>query len=786
MGQNQLPYNFTPDKGLFLITSPGATFDQVKDSVFKSYDHYPELKNRRLDKAIWIKLDFMVDDHTSVVFDFLRKDYVDLYVFKEGVSMGSQNTGFLMPSSEKRMQRWNAVDWLMEAHKNYTFYFKIVNTVNDSDLAINIYERKDWRNDLLYGIIKDVAFLSVILIISIYFLLNYYQNKSKTYLHLSLYLLVVFLFYGYILDILRDFFITENPHITLYFVSIALMGPYFYFEFARDYLSTKELIPKWDKYYMVLGKVNIAVFLAAIIIYTITSDYYLLVDIVRTSLFINITVGILLVFILRTKKNPLLYYYIVGSTFMLLSTGIDLILWTSAESLGNIAQLGFIVEIIVFSMGLGKKNQLAEKEKQIAQESYINQLKINEKLIEDQKNRLELKVKERTRELQESKELAERNARIKEEFLSVMSHEIRTPMNAIVGLTHMLTANEQDSFEENLTTLRYSVDNLMSLINNVLDYNKISAGKIQLEQVDFNLKKIVLSVCHLFKSKADSKGLEFKIDINEELPESVNGDPFRLSQILNNFLSNAIKFTAKGSIELSVRPLLRDEENITIQFIVADTGVGIPLDNQISIFDSFTQVSEDTARKYGGTGLGLAISRDLIKLMGGDVEVNSEIGNGSKFIFSASFEVTDGIVGEDFHARNYSRHKMTNLEDLSVLIVDDNHLNRMILKKFMDRWNVQSDSAENGLVALEKLRQSKFDIVLLDLQMPEMDGYEMAQEMAKDPKLKVVPIIAISADTISNVYEKVIESGMDDFITKPFNPDELKSKIYTHTSKIKS
>ncbi|MEL6561990.1 MAG: ATP-binding protein [Bacteroidota bacterium] len=348
-------------------------------------------------------------------------------------------------------------------------------------------------------------------------------------------------------------------------------------------------------------------------------------------------------------------------------------------------------------------------------------------LIKDQKNRLEQKVKERTKELEVNKELAEKNAKIKEEFLSVMSHEIRTPMNAIVGLTHMLNSKDQkDTFDENLTTLRYSVDNLMSLINNVLDYNKISAGKIELEQVDFNLKKIVLSVCHLFKAKADSKGLEFRIQIADDLPESVNGDPFRLTQILNNFLSNAIKFTSSGFISISVKQLAIRDNKAQIQFTVADSGVGITKSKQLTIFDSFTQASDDTSRKYGGTGLGLAISKDLIKLMGGGVEVISNVGEGSEFIFDTDFEISDGVAGEFLHARNYSRHKLKDLEDLSVLIVDDNQLNRMVLKKFMDRWNVSSDSAENGLVALDKLRKEQFDIVLLDLQMPEMDGYEIA------------------------------------------------------------
>lgn len=785
-GQDSYPYNVDLESSGFLLTSENVTFDQIKDSVFRTYQSYPELHQRKLDKAIWIKSTITSKYTSELILDFLRIDYVDLYLFDGDRLLYESKTGFLRPSSEKKMQRWNAIDIILLADKEYTAYYRVLYEVNDLNLNIKVHQRGEWRHQLLYGIMKDIAFLSVMLIISVYMLLTYFQNKSRTYLNLALYLLVVCLFYSYILDIMRDFFITEHPHITLYTVSLALLGPCFYFSFAREYLNIKELFPACDKILIIVVRLNLLVFILSLIIYSINNNYYVLVDIVRFSLAANVLTGIVLGILLTNKRNPLLYYYIVGSSFMLISTAVDLVLWTEAEQLGNIAQLGYIGEIIVFSMGLAKKNQLAEKERKIAQDSYINQLKINEMLIKNQKDRLEQKVKERTKELEHSKELAEKNARIKEEFLSVMSHEIRTPMNAIVGLTHMLNSkDQQDSFDENLTTLRYSVDNLMSLINNVLDYNKISAGKIELEQVDFDLQKIVLSVCHLFKSKADSKGLEFRIQIADDLPESVNGDPFRLTQILNNFLSNAIKFTNSGYISISVKLLESLGDKAKIQFKVADSGVGIEQNKQDAIFDSFTQASDDTSRKYGGTGLGLTISKDLIKLMGGDVEVNSKVGKGSEFTFNADFEITNRIADEFLHTKNYSRHKFRNLEDLSVLIVDDNQLNRMVLKKFMDRWNVASDSAENGKIALDKLRKESFDIVLLDLQMPEMDGYEMAKVMSGDQKLKSVPIIAISADTISNVYEKVIASGMDDFITKPFNPDELKSKIYTHTSKIK-
>lgn len=771
---------------LYLITDAKSSIEEVRTANFLPLESFPNIQERQPQAAVWIKQSFRLEEQSELVFDFIRKDFVNLYFFLEDSLLNEYKTGFLLPASQKKMGRWNAIDLVLEPEKTYTLYFKIVNTVNDPDIKILIHERGEWREHLLFGIIKDVAFLSVILILAIYALLIYFQNKILAYLHFSLYLLSIFIFYLYILDILRDFFLKDDTQLTLYCVSVALLSPFFYLKFMQDFLNTKKLLPKWNRSFSLAGKGNVLLFFGILAYYFVTQDYYLLVDTVRYCLFINVFIGILLISLLWQKRNLLVRYFIIGSAIMLAGTLMDLIVWTTSSSLGDIARIGFIAEIGFFSMGLGRKSQIAEKERELAQKSYIDQMEINEKLIEDQKVKLEIKVQHRTRELSIAKEEAENSARAKQEFLSVMSHEIRTPMNAIVGLTHMLSPkNEDPEDDENLKTLRYAVENLMLLINNILDYNKISMGGVELEKVNFNLFTILNSVSHLFKSKADSKGLDFLIDIDSNLPEIVNGDPFRLSQVLNNFLSNAIKFTDTGSIRMKATALDREEKHVNVEFEILDTGVGIPSEKHQAIFESFTQAGPDMARKYGGTGLGLSISKDLITLMGGEINLESEVGKGTSFSCTVGFEIPKLAKDIVSLGNGNSDFKNTELGDLSVLIVDDNILNRVILQKFMEMWNVKYDSSENGLQAMKKLKEERFDLVLLDLQMPEMDGYEVAEEMAKDESLRHIPIIAISADTISNIYDKVIASGMDDFITKPFNPAELKSKIYRHTAKIK-
>lgn len=766
----------------FLRTSPDAQIESVLDSTFHSKEYYPDILERSKDYATWIKFDCTVPTKSELIFDFVRKDYVDLYILVGDSLIEHHRTGFLLPNKEKKMGRWNSINETLLPNNHYTFLCKVVNEVNNPDLKIAIQKRSEWREDLLYGIIIDIAFLSMMLLLSIYALLIYFQNRVRAYLHFSMYVLAIFVFFLFIQDTLRDFFIQSDPHLTLYCVAAPLLAPFFYLGFMHEFLDARKIVPKWNQLYQLTSYINVGLFFLVIIYFSLTNDYYTVVDVVRYSLLANVLFAIFLIYQIWKNRTPLVYYFVIGSALMLTATLADLILWTRTEELGQIARIGFIAEVFCFSLGLGRKNEMTEDEKDEVNLSYINQLKINEKLQESNLDGLERKVKERTIELQKAKEESDSNARAKEEFLSIMSHEIRTPMNAIVGLTHMLSSeNEDKEFVDNLTTLRYSVDNLMLLINNTLDYNKISVGKVSLERTEFNLKKIVERVCHLFLSKADSKGLIFDLSLDKNIPEIVIGDPFRLSQVLNNFLSNAIKFTEKGSIHVMMSLLHDDGKKVAISFKVKDTGVGIAKEDQKEIFSPFTQASVTTARKFGGTGLGLSISKALISLMNGKVSLESEYKKGSTFTFSLEFDKSERRT-EQNSGNEYALSGIE-VDHLSALIVDDNDLNRLVLKKFMNKWGVDSDEAENGIVAIQKMRSRPFDIILLDLQMPEMNGYEVAHFMRNDNQLKNTPIIAISADNISNVYEKVIASGIDDFITKPFDPSDLKTKMLSHTSK---
>ncbi|PBQ30315.1 hypothetical protein CNR22_00580 [Sphingobacteriaceae bacterium] len=374
----------------------------------------------------------------------------------------------------------------------------------------------------------------------------------------------------------------------------------------------------------------------------------------------------------------------------------------------------------------------------------------------------------------EAKNLAEQSALLKETFLANMSHEIRTPMNAIVGFTNLLLKKDLgDEEREYMQIVKNSGENLLRIINDILDISKINSGMMTFEEHPLNISEIFASLRLMLLQKATEKGIGLSFDTPPSLSLNILGDPTRLTQILLNLLGNAIKFTQKGSVKIKASLVSEDKESFVVKFSVKDTGIGIAKDKLNYIFDRFSQAEQHTTRTYGGTGLGLSIAKQLIELQHGTIECISEPGEGSDFIFTLPFKKTTTHLKNQLNSIKLEKARFDNLK---VLIVDDNPINIKLIKGMFSEFKMQIETAENGLQAVEKVRQSTYDLVLMDIEMPEMSGYEASEHIRKTLGNNV-PIIAMSAHAMSEEKERSLQLGMNDYISKPLKAELLFEKI---------
>ena len=379
-------------------------------------------------------------------------------------------------------------------------------------------------------------------------------------------------------------------------------------------------------------------------------------------------------------------------------------------------------------------------------------------------------------ELIAAKEEALQLSRAKDMFISVMSHEIRTPLNAVIGISHLLTEdNPTESQKENLNILRFSADNLMTLINDVLDFTKVETGNIELEQADVDLRDLIGSVVSSMQFKTQGKNIYINSSLDDNLPRYIIADKTRICQILLNLVGNSVKFTENGGIAIDVKVIEQNDNEARIRFEVSDTGIGIMPDKINTIFESFKQADDSITRLYGGTGLGLAITKRLVELYDSRINVESVYGQGSKFWFTITFKKS-----KTAEAKKINTKAVEIGLKLNVLVADDNQINRMLIDKVFKKWGVNADFAINGREVVEKVDQNRhYDVVLMDIHMPEMDGLEAAKYIRSntDPYYQQLPIIALTASMLNNQMDMIGEAGMNDYILKPFDPKNLYEKV---------
>ncbi|WP_162199679.1 ATP-binding protein [Kordia zhangzhouensis] len=383
--------------------------------------------------------------------------------------------------------------------------------------------------------------------------------------------------------------------------------------------------------------------------------------------------------------------------------------------------------------------------------------------------------------IEEARLIAEKSAKAKTTFLSNMSHEIRTPLNVILGLSELFnrkdfTGNEHEY--ENLEAIRFSTENLLMIVNDILDFSKIEAGKLNIQKVDFNFTELIANLHKGFKLKANEKGLDFTINITNSIPKYVVGDQYRLSQILNNLIGNAIKFTQKGFINVQISAKELEDKMVKLCFMIEDSGCGIPKENLDTVFESFYQ-SYHSDERPEGTGLGLSITKELISLLGGNLSVESEVNKGTTFAFDLNYKISDLSELELQNIQNINH----NLRNKRILVAEDNKLNQLFIKQLLRKWDAETTIVGNGQEAVETVKIKDFDLILMDIQMPVLDGLEATAAIrALEKEKKDIPIVACSADVFPESRQKAEEAGVNYYITKPISAKSINEILYLLTS----
>ena len=432
-----------------------------------------------------------------------------------------------------------------------------------------------------------------------------------------------------------------------------------------------------------------------------------------------------------------------------------------------------------------QRERMARKSaEEIIEQKSLEIFRTNQELKELNES-LEQRIEERTQQIEssneqliEARDRAEQATKAKSIFLSNMSHEIRTPLNGIIGISDLLLKKHLgQEVLDMLHSVKYSADNLLVIINDILDFSKIEAGKITFEKINFNLPTLVNRLYETFIFKANEKNIELKIGMNADENINIVGDKVKLNQILINLIGNALKFTETGSVGLKVNQEKEKGGRCKVHFKIIDTGIGIPPEKKESIFKSFAQSDLATTRKYGGTGLGLTITKKLVELQGGTITVESTPGRGSTFFVTMPFDLAEKMKQkETVEQEDFPPFEKT----MKILVVEDNAINQFVVVKLLKEWNLMADVANNGKEALEYLKQYHYRLVLMDLQMPVMDGIDATKRIRRngaDVLWPEIPIIGLSANAFAEVKEKVMKAGMNDFTTKPIQQKDLYALI---------
>ena len=742
------------------------SLNDVKDNWDKLGSMFPyQLIAKKPSAYYWAKLKVVNNGKYANTHSFMLPelwDDVEVYVPDSTNNYKKLITGSNIPDDKKTVPGlYNIFHINANYNDTVTIYIKFKSNkifLNSSTMLTKFEMAHFDESQLWYDhnkqYLPDYLMIGILLIQLLYYLINFVINKERTHLYL------MFLFLGFFLSFLNSSNILSqfqsNMAITVFGASISFLG---LFKYTETLLNIK-LLSNW------VHKLNRIIFIILLLSLLTLVGYlfyrYFFEPRVASEdipMVFNITLGIIS-FVMIILLIQAIYAAIKRVKY------------------ANSFLLFYILFVISFLIPFLPANWGITPDQGIALANFFIALSTLGLMLITAYRLKQL------RKDQAEKEKAEASEKAKHQFLANMSHEIRTPMNAIKGMTDILIRrNPNEDQKEYLEGIKQSSDSLLVIINDILDISKIEAGKVELEQETFSVNELVNNVHTIMQFKAEEKGLELKKEMpTEEL--NVKGDATRLRQILINLIGNAIKFTEKGLVTTTIQSE-KNESKLSLHFIISDTGIGIDEDKMIKIFESFEQAYSDTSRKFGGTGLGLSISKKLVELHKGKIWVESEKGKGSQFHFIIPYAIAE-TPASVIPAEDLKTNIADALKGLRILLVEDNAFNIVVAQEELEDAieGVYVEVAENGLIAVEKLKSADFDVILMDVQMPVMNGFEATKAIRNlDSEKANTPIIAMTANVLKEEVDLCYGAGMNDFIGKPFDTEELLQKMYTLTNK---
>lgn len=747
-------------------------FGEVKDQLDPAKTHWAILR--------------LHNDSPSPVEYLLRESnesQMQVYVVEGNRLVYAGQSGQLVKISEEKIPE--GISWEARIHLHlqpgqyqqiYLRSYHALQITQPFDLTIE--EFAHYQRSIQLRNFYQVLFQGALGTLVLFHLLLFAVNKQKAYAYFSLYVILQLLFYQFFHGLSKEWFWGEFPRIDTLYAALPLLMP------SSIILTNKYLlkapvrgsIPKKSlDYFNIL---SLVLFVAALLmIYHPSFSKY---GFRLTTIFILFNPLFIFSFLFNPFRKADLdtKFFLLGTLILSIISCVSSLLFYVNELLAGLTvQLAILLQVILFAIGLGYRQVKLAQEKDIAQKSLLHQLKLKRAFEKDLKLHFEKKVKERTSALEDqknalliAKKQADKANQFKSDLLAMIQHDIRTPIHAILGMSTLLqdvpAAQERNQM---LNTLHIASANLLGLVNNILDYSKIEAGEIKLENESIVLHEVVEVLIDSILPLCKQKDLGLLLKYDSSIPYELFGSQTRLVQVLSNLLHNAAKFTSEGKITFEIKLKEQSPHQALLEFSVSDTGAGIPLQDQKNIFRGIKQKQSLPKMPHQGRGFGLAIVAKLLELQGSQIQLQSEEGKGSSFYF----DLWLGLSSRE------KREYATSLENKKVLLVEDNIINQEVALRFLQQWGMEVELASNGVEALQKLDKQRFDLILLDLQMPIMDGYETATIIGQHDNIGIrdIPIIALSANTDQASRTKAKQAGIKRFIGKPFNPKDLKQNI---------